>query len=115
MKRITARHILFFSFLVLLLVWSLVRTPDLKGAIEKPVYNDFNFESWFNGEYQEQVEKYVNESFGFRSFFVRINNQIDYSLYNKLHASAVVMGKEQCLYEIDYIRAYCGTDFVGKD
>ncbi|HEY9114980.1 MAG TPA: hypothetical protein VIN10_09770 [Bacteroidales bacterium] len=87
----------------------------LKGAITEPEKATFSFSGWFSGDYQEKEETYLNESFGFRSWFIRINNQIAFSLFNKAKANGVIIGKENYLYEDNYIKAYYGTDFIGKD
>lgn len=87
----------------------------LHGAIEKTVPVSLNTENWFSGKYQETKEKIYTEQFGFRSAFIRVNNQIDYSFFSKINAKTVVVGKSGYLYEETYINAYYGRDFVGKD
>ena len=95
--------------------FSFVKLAPLRGAITQPVKKGFNFTDWFSGEYQAQEEKYLNESFGFRNLFVRINNQLAFSLFKKAKANGVVIGKQNYLYEENYIKAYYGTDFIGID
>jgi hypothetical protein len=96
-------------------IGNIVEIDKLNGAIiqlEKPV---FSFKNWFSGEYQEKKEKYVNENFGFRNLFVRLNNQIYFDFFNKAKANGVIIGKQNYLYEENYIKAFYGTDFIGKD
>ena len=90
------------------------KVKPLKGDIKVPVEAEFSLAGWWSGEYQENSEKYINETFGFRSFLVRINNQIAFNLFKKANAKAVVVGKENYLYEENYINAYNGLDFIGK-
>ena len=59
--------------------FDIVKLKPLKGAITEPVKNSFNFNDWFSGTYQEQREKYLNETFGFRSSLLRLSNQIAFS------------------------------------
>ncbi len=66
------------------------------------------------GSFQAQFDRYIEDHIGFRNFFVRLNNQIDFSLFDKANADGVVVGKDKMLYEYDYIRAYTGGDFVGE-
>lgn len=87
----------------------------LIGALAEPEYLRFSWKDWFSSNYQEKKEKYVNSCFGFRNTSVRLNNQIDFWLYNQANANGVLIGKENYLYERAYIDAYNGTDFVGKD
>ncbi|NLK15043.1 MAG: hypothetical protein GX311_01445 [Bacteroidales bacterium] len=95
--------------------FDIVKLKPLKGAITEPVKNSFNFNDWFSGTYQEQREKYLNETFGFRSSLLRLSNQIAFSFFNKPRASGVIIGKNKYLYEENYIKAYHGTDYIGYD
>ena len=88
---------------------------SLKGAIteiEKPEFNLFTLQ---NVKFQEEYEKYFNEKFGFRSSFVRLNNQLKYWLFQNVQANGVVIGKEGYLYEYNYIKSYYGLDYIGKE
>jgi hypothetical protein len=89
-------------------------TP-LRGAIVNPEDVSLSFEKWFSGEYQTKKETYLNATFGFRELFIRLNNQIAFSLFNKANVQDVVIGKNNYLYEINYIKAYYGLDYIGKD
>jgi hypothetical protein len=93
----------------------LMELAPLKGSVTAPQEPVFSFKGWFSGEFQEQQENYLNEAFGFRNLFVRINNQIAFSLFNKAKANGVIVGKKNYLYEENYIKAYFGTDFIGND
>ena len=95
--------------------FELFQLEPLKGAITIPEKNYINIKEWFSGDYQLKKEKYLNESFGFRNLFIRINNQIAFSLFNVAKANGVIIGKKNYLYEESYIKAYNGTDFVGVD
>ncbi len=90
------------------------KSETLKGAIvpKQKVY--FSGESWWNGTYQEMYNEWYNENFGFRPEMVRIHNQIAFSLYHRAKANGVVVGRENYLYELNYIKAYTGKDFVGN-
>lgn len=111
-----------FIFLMILLTIPLVQTvtriikeQGLKGAVtlaENPV---LSLKSWFTADYQVKKEKYYNDAFGFRSFFVRVNNQMALSLFREVHAFSVIFGKENYLFEENYIKAWYGADFIGTD
>lgn len=87
----------------------------LKGDISLPNNIAFDKNDWFDAYYQTQKEHYLNSSFGFRNQFVKLHNQIAFSLFGKINAQAVVMGKEGYLFEKSYIDAYTGKDFLGED
>lgn len=86
----------------------------LDGAIEQVEEPVFSWTAWKNGEYQKQSEKYLSNNFGFRSTLIRLNNQQAYSFYGQAKANGVIIGKENYLYEKNYIRAYMGSDFIGE-
>jgi hypothetical protein len=109
-------------FILLLLVlpylqsfFKIVKLQPLKGAIEFSENPSITLNGWFSGDYQTKQEKYLNESFGFRNFFIRINNQIAFDLFNEAKANGVIIGKDNYLYEENYIKAYYGTDYIGVD
>jgi hypothetical protein len=106
--------ILLFLFIpVLQNIFHFKWVKPLKGAyVEAP---DVNLsKAWFEGDYQEKKEEYINQNFGLRNYYVRFNNQIDFSLFKKANVDKVVVGKGDFLYEINYIDAYLGNNFIGK-
>jgi hypothetical protein len=115
------RFILFLFILILLLVplaqtkLNLVKTTPLNGFIETPPYKKGTIGEWLSGDYQLQKENYIKETFGFRNIFIRINNQVDFTLFNIARANGVIIGKDNYLYEENYIKAYYGLDFIGND
>jgi len=95
--------------------FNLIKLTPLKGAFTQSEKTHFNISNWFSGTYQEQGEKYLNETFGFRNLFIRINNQLAFSFFNKANVWNVIIGKKNYLYDEIYIKAYYGTDFIGID
>lgn len=80
-------------------------------VLERPV---FSKKAWLDGTYQEQRTEYLNENVGFRNHMVRTYNQIYFTCFNAAKANGVVIGKENYLYEKQYIDAYFGKDFQGE-
>jgi hypothetical protein len=93
----------------------IVHEIGLKGAIVKAPKPGLSIRAWFDAEYQEKMETYLNESFGLRDYFVRINNQIAFTFFRKAKANGVIIGKQNYLFEENYIKAYYGEDFIGED
>ena len=87
----------------------------LKGAVVNTSYPELSWEEWFSGSYQEQFESYFNDNIWIRPWLVRVHNQIQFSLFGKAHANGVIIGKDNYLYENNYIRAYNGEDFIGTN
>ena len=106
-------------FAVILLVFAAPMIQNSLGIVESgKLYGDFrlaedvefSFKEWWTGEYQEKKSKYHNDNFGFHNDFVRINNQVHYSLFDKIHAHSIVLGKDHYLFSEYGIGQFCGTN-----
>lgn len=114
------KHIIFFLLIVLLSLPTFQHA--VKWFVVRPLDGDFilagrpqySWQSWMDGSFQNQFDRYIEDHIGFRPFLVRLNNQLDFSLFGKANAEGVVVGKNNMLYEYDYIRAYTGGDFIGE-
>jgi len=109
--------IMLFLFLPLLqdLLHLKKNVKPLRGAYEIKNDTAFTWGAWFSERYQIRKNDHLNQNFGFRNYYVRLNNQIDLTLFNKINAEHVVMGKAGVFFEDDYIKAYLGKNFVGKE
>ena len=90
-----------------------IDVKPLSGAVEKEKKPILTLTTWVDDSFQASAEKYLNQGFGFRNWFVRLHNQVYYSLFNEAKANGVIVGKEGYLYEGNYIKAYYGRDFIG--
>jgi hypothetical protein len=69
---------------------------------------DFHYKEWKTGQYQELVEKFVNDNFGFRNNLLRSINSIDFLLFNSSNTKDVLIGKDNQLF-FDYnLDSYLG-------
>ena len=91
----------------------LFKIRKLDGSFNKVEKPEINKKAWFDGSFQVQYQKYIEENIGWRNFLVRLNNQISFWLFDKINAKGVVLGKQNFLFEQDYIDSYFGTDFIG--
>lgn len=95
--------------------FNVIEIKPLNGSFESPVNPSFSLENWFEGKYQEEKQNYINQSIGFKAYFVRLYNQLHFSLYKQARANGVIVGKYNYLYEENYIKAHLGRDFIGED
>lgn len=95
-------------------VRKMVELKPLDGSYATMVKPIFNLDDWFEGKYQKEEEKYIDQEIGFRSFLVRTYNQVHYSLFDQARANNVIVGKENYLYDENYINSYLGRDFIGQ-
>ena len=54
-----------------------------------------------------------NDRIGFKNDFIRLYNQVDFSLFRMPHAEKIVVGNDGYLLAQQYIDAFLGLDFVG--
>lgn len=80
----------------------------LKGAYFQKNKPEFSDSSWFSAVYQKKYEEYIVDTIGFRNILIRIYNQLDYSLFNKLNAYDIVVGKNNTLQATTHFDAYLG-------
>ena len=97
----TFKHIIFYVLILLMLLPALQQSLRLFG--ERPLDGDFVLaerpvltrSSWNSMEYQQKFNSWLEQHIGFRNFFVRLQNQLDFSLYRKANAEGVVIGKKR--------------------
>lgn len=93
-----------------------VKSGKLNGEYIVAPDSFFSWESWFGGHYQDNKTKFLNDNMGLREDIIRVNNQVDYTLFKKVHSEwRVFAGKNNCFYQDMYINAYKGKDFIGYD
>lgn len=91
----------------------LVEERPLRGAYTLADAPASSVANWFNGDFQEAAALWLNDHVGLRSTLVRVFNQYHYSTFNNARAQAVVIGESGYLYELNYIKAVTGADFIG--
>lgn len=118
------KHIFFALILVVMLLpalqarFDVVKLKPLFGGFnleQKPDLKWFTWRCWFNEIFQTRFNKAIEDNIGFRNFFVRLNNQVNFSLYKVSENPNIVVGKNNCIFEEGYILAWLGRNFIGKE
>lgn len=112
------KGLLVFAFTILLLPLlqqqlQLVDSGPLYGYYTNAEDVAFSWQKWFDGSYQAGKNNFVNDHTGFRPDLLRLNGQINFSLFQKLSYGSIALGNNGYLFYTDYIEAYCGRDFAG--
>ncbi len=110
--------ILMFVVLLLPVVQQFTNFPKisaLNGAVTVPKKPEISLKAYFNATLQDSMDKWVENTVGFRPDLVRLHNQIKYSLFDTISARGVIFGKDNFLFELNYIKAVYGLNFVGYD
>lgn len=117
--RIKGKHILLSGVLMVLLLPLLqqlkpfLHLAPLNGVSNVAVKPELNRDLYWDGKYQEGMNAWLNEQFGFRPALVRIINQLRYSLFSVSTVPGVVLGKNKELYMESYIDEYTGKNYKG--
>ena len=83
---------------------------ELVGTFPDVPRPDFTIQDWLNRRFQDSASKWFSRYFGARGLFVKLGNQINYSLFDTSYMnpiSKIIIGKERQLYELAYINHYC--------
>jgi len=92
-----------------------LQAESLQGAFEKTKKPNFWPKKWLNGDFQKGYESYVQDRNEITPFFVRLNTEIDYSLFNTIPHHNIIAGKDGEFYTKTDCEAYVGLDFKGKN
>ncbi|GAB5417330.1 MAG: sugar O-acetyltransferase [Crocinitomicaceae bacterium] len=87
--------------------------PPLKGAIVYAEDIEFSWDNWYSGEYQLNKGKFLNENFGYRADFVRMNNDVNYALFGIFAAPNVYEGENGHLFRFHQEDFNFETNFKG--
>jgi len=90
-----------------------VSSKPLSGVFSSTPEPSLACSTWMKGSFQEQYGRYLDDFHGFKPDFVRIYNQVDFSLFSMAHAERIIIGKKQELFASEYIIGYLGQNFPG--
>ena len=113
------KHSLFVGLMLMLILPFVQYAIDfpkvraLKGAFVVPRKPVYSFKGYLAGSFQDSMNTYLENTIGYRPELVRLHNQLQYSLFDTINAQGVIQGKEGYLFELNYIKALYGLDYVG--
>lgn len=90
----------------------------MNGETVKTQKPNLTYKNYVTGEYQNNIEQYISENFGFRPPLIRIYNQYLWDFYKKSYSDEVAIGKDNWLYFNFNVNEYYGKEmyrWVGKD
>lgn len=94
-------------------VW--IKSPPLQGGIITVPKPKFNFDNWLSGNYQDSLMTYFEQNLDLHVPLIRLHNQIAFSAFRETNLTKCESGKNQVLFDIDYIKSYLGRNFIGED
>ena len=85
---------------------------ELKGYFPPVDSAQFSLTHWIDGSYQKKQEEFLKRNLKIRPYAVRVNNQLHYDALGEIRRT-IVEGKDGYLFEVGYIHALQGKDFLG--
>ncbi|MCA6364431.1 MAG: hypothetical protein IM638_15445 [Bacteroidetes bacterium] len=99
-----------FLLVVLLVIPVWILTFGDGVALEK-----WSWKSYFDGQWQKQVARNAGAGSDAAELLLLAQNQIDFSLYRKLHVQQMVYGKQNHYFTYAELQAYYGLRFPDND
>ena len=83
----------------------------LVGVVSSENFPHLSWNEWSSGAYQEKFGRWFTQNIGFRAYLVRSFGQFAYSGFQRsyMYNGNLVIGREGELYELAYVRDYCGA------
>lgn len=93
----------------------IINVKPLKGVTYNQDEVAFSFSNYLNFDYQLNVLEYIDQNFGFRPFFIRLYNQVQFSVFKVSHGFGVIVGKDDYLFEKWFIEEGLGNYFIAEE
>jgi hypothetical protein len=118
-KRITIGLLFIFIFGIgiFTLAKNIAGIQDIRltGVEVKGGFPKISLKSFWAGEFQTRLDKWLSTNLGLRGAFVRLDNQINFSFFNEIsskYETKIILGKDRWLYEKSYIDSLNRRDEV---
>lgn len=92
-----------------------IRFNELAGGYIRSEQPDYYPDLLFSGEYSAEMQTWIRENYPYRGWFIRLHNQLDYSLFRHSSNERIAVGQKGELYDVSYIQAWQGKDAMHPD
>lgn len=108
---------------ILFVLFVPILQQNLKISLEQEVLHGYyqpardttlNLKNWFERLYQDKMDAYSNENFGFRKLLVKLDNQINYSVNGYVRVSELISAKNNYLFDRKFLNEFTGRSYRGK-
>lgn len=105
--------VLFLSIHGIQMISHYLKITPLSGVTLATKKAELNDSTWLHHTYQTSTDAYLQENYGFRPWYIRLYNQIRFSLFNQYNTN-YRLGKNGVLFEKHFIEKYYGKHTVNK-
>lgn len=107
--------VLLMSIQLLQYFFGIFADQNLHGVYQRYPLQKFNKHTWKTSEFQVSLTHHLENNFGFRPYFIQLNNQVYYSLFKQASNGGLLIGKKDYIYELNYISSYFGENYIGNE
>lgn len=97
-----------FVLMFVQMQWRPFNIKPLDGYISTTDKPELTRASFASGDYQNDIEQYISENFGFREFFIRVYNQYSYSILHQINNDNIAEGNNHELFTYMYLDEITG-------
>lgn len=84
----------------------MIPIKNLGGVVDEVAWPRITMRDYCDRSYQNNLEEYSKQNFGFRQWFIKCYNQYLWDFYGKTNAISVSVGKDNWLYELWFVEEY---------
>lgn len=96
--------------------WHPFQLKPLGGVTYTTERPKLTLQNFASGAFQRDAEQYSRENFGFREWHIRLYNQFNYSLFDRITNQFVVQGNDgKTFFEESYVISYTGETYLGEE
>lgn len=96
--------------------WHPFKLKPMGGVTYTTERPKLTLQGFASGAFQRDVEQYSRENFGFREWHIRLYNQFNYSLFDRITNQFVVQGNDgKTFFEESYVISYTGETYLGEE
>ena len=92
-----------------------VAVSPLDGYSDQAPRASFSWDALRDNTFQNQLEAYLQDRVGFRSWLLRMRNQLAYSVFGLSRVSIVTVGRHDVLFQPISIEVFLGHDYAGRE
>lgn len=114
-KKLLFGAILAGMFLPLIqMKFKLIDVQPLDGYVFSEKKKYINLKNVLDGSYQRSADSLITQEIGFRPWMVKGRNQIYWLLNHQARTQSVLVGKNNYLFDLNYVNAWIGKDYKGE-
>ncbi|MBX0292577.1 hypothetical protein K3G63_19190 [Hymenobacter sp. HSC-4F20] len=89
--------------------------PALAGNYSLSPHPNFSTGNLLANSYQPELERYLEDRLGLRTWAIQVRNQLAYSLFQVSHYSYAMIGRQGMIFQPEPVNTYLGVDTISRE